>query len=96
MPTRLRIGGTVWTVEYRRFKRKNLSRFGSTNYRKRRIRISLDQHPDLMRSTLLHEAIHACFGLNGISVMDKDAEERVCQLLEVPLLSLIRDNKVKW
>jgi hypothetical protein len=93
LPTSLTICGTTWTVEYRKFKGKQ---YGSTNVRKRRIRISVDQQADLMRSTLLHEAIHACLALNGISQIDENTEERICQALEVPLLSLIRDNKVKW
>ncbi len=93
MPSVLNICGTRWTIEYVEGKR---GRYGSTNARKRRIRIWAGQQADLMRSTLIHEAIHACLALNGISTMDKDFEESICQRLEVPLLSLIRDNKVRW
>jgi hypothetical protein len=97
LPAKLTICGTVWTVEYVEDMHRKKGRFGRTAPSQRLIQIATDQHPDLLRCTLLHEAMHAALRLGGVqSGIDRDAEEKMCSALEVPLLSLIRDNQVKW
>lgn len=94
LPT-LRILGTEWEVEYVADMLEDGKGFGSCDTARRRIRIALDQHPEVMRCTLLHEAMHAILGMNGAHA-DDDKVHEVIGALEAGLLSLIRDNKVKW
>ena len=96
LPSKLSICGTEWTVEYVENMLADGKGFGFCDSSVRRIRIALDQHPDVMRCTLLHEALHAALALNGASQFKGKDQHAIIDALEVPLLSLIRDNKVKW
>ena len=100
MPSKLTICGTTWTVEYLDNPRDSDGKVvaGATFGHARRIVIDSDAHPDVQRCTLLHEGMHAGLRLSGGRSLfgDDDGEERIIKLLELPMLSLIRDNKVKW
>jgi hypothetical protein len=55
------------------------------------ISLSPAQSNSEMASTLLHEVIHGCFRTYRLR-KSRLTEERVCELLEGPLLAFIADN----
>lgn len=85
-PTKLRFGGTEYKVLYLpKVTSKDLA--GSCDHPKSLIRISQDQSLEQMKSTLLHEAIHA-----ESHAMDWDAKEATVIKMEKLFLSLLRNN----
>ena len=61
--------------------------------------IGLDptQDPGVLRTTLLHELLHACFNLSNepfrrVSLKGMEMEEYIIGHLETTLLSVLRDN----
>lgn len=65
---------------------------GRTSVAYQWIAVDLDQGPDQLRDSLLHEVLHVCLGMLG-----KDADETV-ELLSPVLLDTLRGNPalVTW
>lgn len=64
--------------------------FGLCDKGKHVISIHPDQSPARLRSTLMHELLHALCDLTGVD--DDKAEERIVTVTAPALLSLLRDN----
>ena len=64
---------------------------GQCDHKALAIMLSPDQAPLALKSTLLHEVLHAVINTAGFEITDED-EERLVSVLEAPLLQLVRDN----
>jgi len=89
-PTKLRIGGQTYKVIYPPVLE---GRVGDQDSTRTLIRVSQNQSLDGMKTTLLHEAIHA-----QAEAMDWAAKEPTVLKMEKLFFSLIRDNPnlIKW
>lgn len=67
---------------------------GSCNNKTLTISLNPELAPDQMRSTLVHECLHALVSVSGVQIQEgcDDPEERAVAALEAPLYALIRDN----
>ena len=94
-PKRLRFGGTEYKVLYlpqvMEGRDKHLQ--GTCDYKKTLIQVSTDQSMEAMKSTTLHESIHA-----AAFQMDWEAKEATVLKMEKLFWSLLRDNPhlIKW
>jgi hypothetical protein len=67
---------------------------GDTCVRRARIRYYVEQAPEMLRSTVLHEIMHACANLGGSEDGSEDAftEEQWIRRIEGALFGVLRDN----
>ena len=91
LPQSLRFGGTVYKVVYP--PEISHRRVGLTDHNKSVIHVSQEQSMDQMKSTLLHEAVHA-----GAHAMDWEAKEATVIKIEKLMFAMIRENPdlFKW
>jgi hypothetical protein len=69
------------------------SLFGATDVGSQSIVLNINVGPDVLAETLLHEVLHACLSVAGIShELDDDAEERIVRALSPVLLQVVRSN----
>ena len=54
---------------------------GRCNYKERRVVVNKDQHPEMIKETLLHELTHAYLGMQGRYRQDKLTKEEVCEFI---------------
>lgn len=87
-PTKLRILGRSWEIEYAK-ETPNLEsdEIGCTDSEKQHISIREGLKPEQEKSTLLHESIHAISETLGLNLSEKQV-----QGLETGLFAMNRDN----
>lgn len=103
-PTSVKVGYVDFTIrwlsdeEWRRECPGDQDNSGTTESTEARIsiRVPKDGHPVHLRETLLHEIVHACFQVSGLSTenhraMD-DLEEAFVTRLTVVLIDVLRSN----
>lgn len=93
-PTKLQFGGQKYIVKFiKDLKRKGQDLLGLCVYEKNEILLNPDQGLDSLKSTLLHEAIHA-----GASALDWEAKEATVVKVEKLVFALIRENPgfIRW
>lgn len=94
LPTSLRFGGQRYTVKLQDdLKRKHRDLLGLCVYEKNEILLDPDQGLDSLKSTLLHEALHA-----GANAIDWDAREATVIKMERVVYALLKENRnlVRW
>lgn len=64
---------------------------GQCDHQALKIVLAPEQAPLALRSTALHEVLHAVIATAAFPI-DTDDEERLVRVLEAPLFQLIRDN----
>lgn len=57
-----------------------------------------ESHPEVLKEILLHEIIHACFGITNLNntlldLRKKDIEEAVTGALSISLVAVLRENR---
>ena len=88
---RLKIGHRRIGVSF--VKRIRGGLYGETDRYKDTIKIRTEQSPDQMRETLLHEVLHVCFDVSGLShELEDDEEETIVRQLSPILLQALQDN----
>jgi len=66
---------------------------GVCDHTKQQISLSPQLLPDASRVVLVHELLHAIFHITGLGHdMEDGTEEKLCRVLEGPLVMLLRDN----
>lgn len=93
-PTKLRFGGQKYFVKFvTDLKQRGKVLLGLCVYEKNEILLNPDQGLDSLKSTLLHEAIHA-----GANALDWDAKEATVIKIEKLIFSLLRENPgfIRW
>jgi hypothetical protein len=91
LPSSLKIGSFVYRIK----PSNSMDKFGSTDNRSSKIKVSTAQSEGQLRATLLHESLHAllwCAGAEQLLGLNFEAEEKLVRLLEPWLLGLLRDN----
>jgi hypothetical protein len=87
-PTKLRILGETWSVEYRNEDQDLDNRYmGTTQYRHRRI-VLMEQDEQVMKRVFLHELIHILFDRITLQRNDEDNVVRA----EFALWAIMKDN----
>ena len=92
--TKLTFGGQRYSVRLKDgLKQRGKSLLGLCVYEKNEILLNPDQGLDSLKSTLLHEALHA-----GANALDWDAHEATIIKMEKVVYALIRENPnlVRW
>ena len=93
-PTKLKFGGQHYLVRLKDgLKQRGKSLLGLCVYEKNEILLNPNQGLDSLKSTLLHEALHA-----GANALDWDAQEATVIKMEKVVYALIRENPslVRW
>jgi hypothetical protein len=90
IPSEVWIEGKRWRVK--RVARTLLSegRVGLCSYHNRTISIAAELSESEAEETFLHECLHALYHSTGDQMLGPDLEERIVELLDGPLLRLIR------
>jgi hypothetical protein len=74
--------------------------FGECDTKHTTITVDPNQAPTMLRDTVIHELLHACMSLIGVTEdpgVDRDAEERIVLRLAPVLLQLVRQRKlIEW
>ena len=91
LPTELRVGPYVYTVETTDAILDG-EMLGTSSDLHSRIRIATDASRGQIRSTLLHEAMHAVQYAASIRDSDKLSPEDFIRRTEAGMLALLRDN----
>ena len=87
-PTKLRFGGQKYTIRYvEELQQKGKALLGLCVCEKNEIRLNPDQGADSLKSTLLHEAIHA-----AAHALDWEAKEATVVKVEKLVFALLREN----
>ena len=87
-PPALRFGGRIWKVEFvSQIPDKNKELLGKCEFAESRIRIVKTQSLDSLKSTLLHECIHA-----QADAQDWEASEKTVIKIEKLMYTMIKDN----
>jgi cob(I)alamin adenosyltransferase len=90
-PTTLRIGYRDFAVEEWDTKQANAAgRYGECDKANAILRIDVTYGPEKAANTLLHEILHACYDISGLT--DEDNEERTVTQLSSVMAQVIRDN----
>lgn len=75
---------------------ENEKEYGECDEEQLTIRLSTKLIPEQQGITLLHEIIHAIFGMvdyEPSGTEKKYSEEEVCEMLDTPLWSVLKNNK---
>jgi hypothetical protein len=92
LPEQVQIGSYVFDVKLDSgLSRSNL--LGETHTSDQKILVHPMQHPMMLKETVLHELLHACFGVSSLThSFSDDDEERVVAILSPWVLMMMRDN----
>jgi Zn-dependent peptidase ImmA (M78 family) len=95
IPETVEILGKRWTV--RRVARKLISKgeMGSCSYHNRRISIAAELTESEAEETFVHELLHALLSATGDEMLGPALKEHIVELLDGPLLRLIRGLEFK-
>lgn len=96
LPSEVYIAGTVWTIDYLPNLAEERGLYGEMRPAERRILVNSTMHPDMIKTALLHEVLHACLAVNSAALLPDEIEERVVRSIEGPLLSFLKENRIKW
>jgi hypothetical protein len=90
-PLKIRIGGVEYRILYSLEMKGKL--LGECDHDRSQIEISQDQSPEMIKSTLLHEAIHTL-----AHHIDWKPREDTVRKIEKMMFTFLRENKevVKW
>lgn len=97
MPTEIKVGPLAYSVTADSLSQilaehsSRSSLHGQCDNKALSIMLAPDQAPMAMKSTLVHEVLHAVISTAGFDI-EYEAEERLIRVLEAPLFQLIRDN----
>jgi hypothetical protein len=72
---------------------EDMDAYGDCSDDKRRIRIYVDTSTGIIRDTLLHEILHACWYLLGLSKQEE--EEKVVNSISTLLIGVLDDPRNK-
>jgi hypothetical protein len=91
-PKSLKICGSKWDIQYVDGLLGSWGMHGRTEPSQQAILIGTDQHPQQLKRTLLHEALHACLAASSGHGLGYETEETLIRCLEPALMSLLKDN----
>lgn len=97
-PKRLKIRGRDWKVSYVTELKDDDGdpALGLTRKNKLSIELSLDQAPQAMVITLLHEIRHALQDAQGFAVFNEGLEEALAEDFAGCVFDLYKNNDIRW
>jgi len=66
--------------------------YGAVDHTRRIIKINSGMHPEVEKTTLVHEMLHAVIHIAGHSDLDDAIEERITDCISQALLPLLKTN----
>lgn len=92
LPEDVRLGPYSFTVGFEKALNRS-SLLGETHGSDLNILLNPSQHPMVLRETVVHELLHACFAVSSLThALSDEEEERIVAILSPWLLMLLRDN----
>lgn len=94
IPSKLRIGGLDWTVEFNKERTDDDNAHGITHLRTQKIYLSPEDTVQKQEQTLIHEMMHALWWQAGLTEREgiKKAEEELITSLSFGVYQVLRDN----
>ncbi len=97
LPSQVFIGGIPFSVE--EVKPNELSEkglMGEFHASKQQIIINSESGPDMKKTTLIHEILHAIIFMSGNTHMEESEQERLVASMETVVYRFLQENNLEW